>query len=451
MSKLFFVFSMTAIIAGLCLYKFKYSAEENLLSTIESPKADEYPLINLYRWQLVVPDFEPVEIDDTEGFQKVLAGQTLHDILRPFNVSLQEIHALSDSLRPFLLAKDLHENDLYQFELHPLPSGQNAIKHFTIRKLDQNRIPVTYVSTRKDVANPFGSFKIAVTAKEFTELLKVVNVTVKGSLFASFNALPYGSELMQRIMTIFAWKMAMPQNVHNGDTIKILVKHRYVDKKFVGYGLIETAWYKKAGEEYVATYFESNDKKIRGYFDQQGKSYEKELLLSPVLEATQTSMQKWRMHPVRKIRIKHNGIDFRGPVGTPFFSIGDGIVVEKRFDKNVGNMMRIRHPNGVHSEYFHADSLDPKLNVGSRVARGQEIGKIGRTGRLCTGPHLHLGTYRLDGEKRRYLELISLKKSLKWAQNIPILYKNEFALMNERISAKLNELEPSQVLADREQ
>lgn len=447
MSKIFFVFSISAIIAGLCLFLFR--SNESEISADTSEKIDEYPLVNLYRWQLILPELEPTEVDDTEGFSKVLAGQTLHDILRPSKISLQEIHALSDSLKPFLLAKDLSEDDLYQFEIHPLNGGQNAIKRFTIKKLDQNRIPVTYVSERNNIVDILGSFHTHKTAKQFTELLKVVNIKVSGSLFASFRSLPYGSELMQRIMTIFAWKIAMPKDVHNGDSIKILVRHRYVDNKFVGYGLIETAWYKKAGEEYVALYFESADKKMRGYFDTHGKSYEKELLLSPVIEATQTSMQKWRMHPVRKIRIKHNGIDFRGPVGTPFFSIGDGVVVEKRYDKNVGHMMRISHVLGVHSEYFHADSLDAKLDVGSHVKRGQELGRIGRTGRLCTGPHLHLGTYRLQGEKRNYIELMSLKKSLKWAQNIPEPYKKEFAGAKDHVMAKLQELEPSQIFADK--
>ena len=152
---------------------------------------------------------------------------------------------------------------------------------------------------------------------------------------------------------------------------------------------------------------------------------------------------------MRKVRIKHNGIDFRGAIGTPFFSIGDGVVTEKRYDKNVGHMIRIRHAHGIYSEYFHADSLEPSIREGSLVKRGQEIGKIGRTGRLCTGPHLHLGTYRLQGNKRKYLELTSQAKTLKWAPNLPEFYKKEFTLAQSGMLAKLKELEPRQILADK--
>jgi murein DD-endopeptidase MepM/ murein hydrolase activator NlpD len=408
-------------------------------------RAEEYPLIHLNRWQLQFPpECADTFEDQNEGFVSIVDGQTLHDILRPLKVSLQEIHALSASLKPFLLAKDLAADDLYKIEI-ATSEARVVVKSFSIRKLDQNRIPRTYVSTRADLLTEAATFTTKVFAPEIIEATKTIRLQVKSSLFATFKTLPFGVELMQRVISLFAWRISMPKEVHNGDQIELLVTEKYVDKKFVGYGQILSAFYRQNNREFSALYFTTKDKKVQGFYDHKGKSLEKELLLSPVVEATHTSSQKWRLHPVRKIRIRHNGIDFRGPIGTPFFAIGDGVVVEKRFDKNVGNMVRIRHKYGVYSEYFHADSLANTYEVNQTVKRGQIIGTIGRTGRLCTGPHLHLGTYRMAGEKRVYLELASLKNTLKFMPDISKNYRDEFDGMRREYLAKMSLDTPSQL------
>lgn len=218
----------------------------------------------------------------------------------------------------------------------------------------------------------------------------------------------------------------MPEEVAHNDQIELLVKKKFVDNEFIGYGNIESVYYRQQSRTLFAARFVSQDQKIMGFFDEAGVSLEREFLSSPVHEATATSDQKWRFHPVRKMRIRHNGIDYRGTIGTDFFSIADGEVIEKRFDKNVGNMIRVRHKYGVHSEYFHADSLSNQISVGSRVKRGQKLGAIGRTGRLCTGPHLHMGLYKMHGEKRKYIELSSLRNVLKPAQGISQSYMAEY-------------------------
>ncbi|MBE0617339.1 MAG: M23 family metallopeptidase, partial [Proteobacteria bacterium] len=45
--------------------------------------------------------------------------------------------------------------------------------------------------------------------------------------------------------------------------------------------------------------------------------------------------------------------------------------------------------------YGHLDRV--LVKEGQRVARGQEIGKMGSTGRRSTGPHLHYAV-RTDGK-----------------------------------------------------
>lgn len=363
--------------------------------------------------------FEPPEIIELApgiNFLTIVDGETLHSILKSHNISEQEIHSLGQAINPYLLAKDLSAGDLYYFSLS---KSEPTLETFLIKKLDQNRVETLYEITKDD-----GVFKVTVKQPEILEQKETIRLLVNSSLYDTFNQLPFGNELMQRFLEVFAWKLTLKE-VSAGDSIEILVTKKYALGEFIGYGKISSVYYRQKMKTLFALFFSSDDKKIQGFFDDTGKSLEKEFAYSPVLETTATSNQQWRMHPIRKVRIRHNGIDYRGPIGTEFFSIADGEVIEKRFDKNVGNMIRVRHKYGVHSEYFHADTL-ANLTVGMKVKRGQRLGTIGRTGRLCTGPHLHMGLYRLKGEKRQYIELSSLKNILKSAPDINSKYLAEF-------------------------
>lgn len=378
--------------------------------------------------------FEPekkLELAPGIEFLTIEDGQTLHSILRPNKISEQEIHSLGLAINPYLLARDLSAGDFYYFSLVKVDEETNTLSTFLIKKLDQNRLETLY-----EVKKVEDSFTVVVTQPKIEEKQETIKLIVKSTLYNTFNQLPFGTELMQRLMEVFAWQMNMPKDVADGDSIELLVSKKYALGEFIGYGKIHSVYYHQNLKSLFAIYFSSSDGKIQGFFDEHGKSLEKEFAYSPVLETTATSSQQWRMHPIRKIRIRHNGIDYRGPIGTEFFSIADGEVIEKRFDKNVGNMIRIRHKYGAHSEYFHADSLE-NLSVGMRVKRGQKLGTIGRTGRLCTGPHLHMGLYKMKGEKRQYIEISSLKNVLKPASDISSNYVAEFSLHKNQMIAKI--------------
>lgn len=82
----------------------------------------------------------------------------------------------------------------------------------------------------------------------------------------------------------------------------------------------------------------------------------------------------------------HSGVDFAGAVGTPVHASGDGIVVQARYSKDYGNVVMIDHGQGVVTLYAHNSRLE--VRTGDVVLAGQEIAKMGSTGR-STGPHLH--------------------------------------------------------------
>jgi murein DD-endopeptidase MepM/ murein hydrolase activator NlpD len=84
---------------------------------------------------------------------------------------------------------------------------------------------------------------------------------------------------------------------------------------------------------------------------------------------------------------KHDGIDISAPHGTPIRSAASGQVLYSGNEiKGYGNIVIIKHARVVTSVYAHnAVNL---VREGDRLAKGQIIAKVGRTGR-ATGDHLH--------------------------------------------------------------
>ncbi len=82
----------------------------------------------------------------------------------------------------------------------------------------------------------------------------------------------------------------------------------------------------------------------------------------------------------------HQGIDFRAPKGTSIHAVFDGVVRLSRNYAGYGNVIVIRHYNGLETVYSHNDQN--LVNVGDRVNSGDKIATCGSTGQ-ATGNHLH--------------------------------------------------------------
>jgi murein DD-endopeptidase MepM/ murein hydrolase activator NlpD len=104
----------------------------------------------------------------------------------------------------------------------------------------------------------------------------------------------------------------------------------------------------------------------------------------------------FRIHPIYKKRIFHEGMDFTAKIGTAIYATGDGVVV--RADAAAGGYgihVVINHGFGYKTLYGHM--LKYSVRPGQRVKRGEIIGYVGNTGR-STGPHVHYEIIK-DGRK----------------------------------------------------
>ena len=102
----------------------------------------------------------------------------------------------------------------------------------------------------------------------------------------------------------------------------------------------------------------------------------------------------------------HRGTDFRAKAGTPVYASNFGIV---RLAKNLfysGNIVIVDHGKGIFTNYAHLSKI--QVTAGQHVARGDQIGLSGATGRV-SGPHLHWGV-KINGsyvDPLQFLAVIS--------------------------------------------
>ena len=101
-----------------------------------------------------------------------------------------------------------------------------------------------------------------------------------------------------------------------------------------------------------------------------------------------------RFHPIFNMKFFHRAIDIANKKNTPIVATADGVVVFSGWMRGYGNVIAIEHGQKYRTVYAHlAKNL---VNKGEFVTKGQEIGKMGNTGR-STGPHVH---YELHLNKR---------------------------------------------------
>jgi murein DD-endopeptidase MepM/ murein hydrolase activator NlpD len=89
-----------------------------------------------------------------------------------------------------------------------------------------------------------------------------------------------------------------------------------------------------------------------------------------------------------------NAVDIANVCGTAVVAAASGVVIDGdgsgNWNGGYGNFIFVQHANGSKTKYAHLRSL--QVSVGDEVSRGQEIGKMGNTGR-STGCHLHFEVY----------------------------------------------------------
>jgi murein DD-endopeptidase MepM/ murein hydrolase activator NlpD len=108
-----------------------------------------------------------------------------------------------------------------------------------------------------------------------------------------------------------------------------------------------------------------------------------------------TSPFGWRMHPIKKVKKHHNGVDiWQGGETTYLEAWADGkvIAVRPNNDPNsAGHSIIVQSTvmgKKVTWTYFHMVPGSIRVKVGQKIQAGDIVGKMGESG-FATGKHLH--------------------------------------------------------------
>jgi len=222
-----------------------------------------------------------------------------------------------------------------------------------------------------------------------TERLRT-SAVIQSNLYDALDAaipdsfLPRGQRvaLAWAIADVYDWEVDFTRDMRPGDRVEVVIERRQSPHGERRFGRVLAARVDVAGSPSFAFAFD------RGFYDERGRSLRRAFLRAPLQYRHISSRFGGRYHPILKRWRSHQGTDYAAGYGTPVRATADGVVTKAGRDGGYGNLVELRHANGIRTRYGHLSAFANGLRVGNRVRQEQTIGFVGSTG-FSTGPHLH--------------------------------------------------------------
>lgn len=213
---------------------------------------------------------------------------------------------------------------------------------------------------------------------------------ISGSLFSTIEKF-YGDDyLARRFMDAYLLDFNLGRILQRGAPYRITYEKKFLGRQFIKFGEVLQTQLEINGTNYSRSFI-----KLPG-----GGTFVKldsappRPFFSPVNYFKVSSLyQPNRLHPIKRVRQPHYGIDFELPPGRPVFVAYAGRVIRSGKQRGAGNFVVVKHPNGFESYYNHLLNIDPSIRPGVYLENGDTIGQVGCTG-YCTKPHLHFALKR---------------------------------------------------------
>ena len=200
--------------------------------------------------------------------------------------------------------------------------------------------------------------------------------------------------IVTQMMQVFAYDVDFQRQVKADDTFEIFYGNPLTGsstkRKVVHYTSLTVDGETKGFFRFTTPDGETS------YYDENGRSADRDLLRTPVPGSRISSGFGMRRHPILGYNRMHTGVDFAAPYGTPMKAAGDGVITAAGWQGAYGKVVRIRHQNSYETIYAHMSRIPTTIKPGVAVRQGQVIGFVGSTGR-STGPHAHF-EIRIDGK-----------------------------------------------------
>jgi murein DD-endopeptidase MepM/ murein hydrolase activator NlpD len=237
---------------------------------------------------------------------------------------------------------------------------------------------------------------------ELTATAHMKSGEIRSSLFAATDNANIPDAVAIQLAEVFAGDIDFHRDLRKGDRFTVVYEMLTHQGRQIRSGRLLAAEFVNQQRTYRAVWFQEPGTK-GGYYTPEGKNLRKAFLRSPLEFSRVTSGFSLRFHPILKQWRAHKGVDYGAPTGTQVKATGDGVIDFVGRQSGYGNLVVVRHGNGMTTWYAHLNSFARGLKTGTRVAQGEVIGAVGQTG-WATGPHLHY-EFRVNNEHRNPLTI----------------------------------------------
>jgi murein DD-endopeptidase MepM/ murein hydrolase activator NlpD len=250
-------------------------------------------------------------------------------------------------------------------------------RHLVMNRSDADS---SWIETVESI--PWNTERLRTTAVIQTNLYDALDAAVPDSFLPARQRVA----LAWAIADVYDWEIDFTRDVRPGDRVEVLIERLQSPTGEKRFGRVLAARVDVAGSPSFAFGFDAAGQ--RGFYDDRGRSLRRAFLKAPLRFSHISSRFGGRYHPILKRWRTHEGTDYAAAYGTPVRATADGIVTQAGRNGGYGNLIEIRHANGIRTRYGHLSRFAMGLHVGQRVSQEQTIGYVGSTG-LSTGPHLH--------------------------------------------------------------
>jgi murein DD-endopeptidase MepM/ murein hydrolase activator NlpD len=336
----------------------------------------------------VVPPVRFTQIVDT-----LHLGETLSDLFARHKIAGIDFHRLDPALS--LDPRRLRPGLVFSFLRH---EGDTAPTRIMVRTSPEQRVTFNRASQGWNTeAQPirWRSEEARIEGAIDNSLYEALDAGVSDEQLDGVNR----RRLAWDLADVYAWAIDFTRDIRPGDRFQVVYERMVSEDGEVRVGRVLASDLSISGKSLTAYRFGGGDGRTALYYDNEGNSLRRAFLRAPVeFRRISSRFASARFHPVLGLTRRHEGTDYAAAPGTPVMAAGDGVVLRAGRAGGYGNLIELRHLNGIITRYGHLRGFARNIRRGVRVQQGQTIGYVGSTG-LATGPHLHY-EFRVNGVAR---------------------------------------------------
>ena len=332
----------------------------------------------------------PAAVIFTETRDTLDRGETLSALLARHNVFGIDFHRLDPALA--LNPRRVRPGLVFTFRQ---AIGDSAPSHVVVRTSPEQRVTFRRISRGWNAeSHPirWQTHEVRAEGSIDNSLYEALDAGIADAQLDSGNR----QRLAWALADVYAWEIDFTRDIRPGDRFQVVFERLVSEDGEVRVGRVLASDLTIGGKSLTAFRFQPEDGRTALYYDAEGGSLRRAFLRAPLeFRRISSNFAGARFHPVLGRTRKHEGTDYSARPGTPVMAAGNGVVLRAGWVGGYGNLVELRHLNGITTRYGHLRGVARNIRRGVRVEQSQVIGYVGSTG-LASGPHLHY-EFRVNG------------------------------------------------------